>query len=274
MLTLPRGSAARRPPCRPVPVTTRYGTRGPHVQRRLYVLETHGRPGPHRSDRRCLRADAQPLPEPADVRLPGTRGPARYFVNYVKDQLVQRYGAGRVFGGGLRVRTTIDLALQEAARRAIEKVLPNPDGPAAALVAIDPSDGSVKAMFGGSSFRRSQFNLATQAERQPGSVVQADRAGGGLPPGDLAADGVRVEAGEDRRRRPDLVGAQLRGRLPGQGRPVAGDGAFRQLRLRAVDAARRTEADRRYRPQPRRRAARSTRTSRSASARSPSTRWT
>ena len=76
------------------------------------------------------RADERPLPAPEDVRLPGTRGPAPYFVNYVKDQLVERYGAGRVFGGGLRVRTTIDLDLQEAARRAIEKVLPNPEGPA------------------------------------------------------------------------------------------------------------------------------------------------
>jgi membrane peptidoglycan carboxypeptidase len=51
-------------------------------------------------------------------------------------------------------------------------VLTNPEGPAAALVAIDPPDGSVKAMFGGSSFRRSQFNLATQSERQPGSAFK------------------------------------------------------------------------------------------------------
>ncbi|HEY4621097.1 MAG TPA: transglycosylase domain-containing protein, partial [Gaiellaceae bacterium] len=69
------------------------------------------------------RANAKPLPSPEDVRLPGTRGPAPYFVNYVKDQLVERYRAGRVFGGGLRVTTTIDLKLQEQARAAIESVL-------------------------------------------------------------------------------------------------------------------------------------------------------
>ena len=41
-----------------------------------------------------------------DIRLPGTQGPAPYFVNYVKDDLVAQYGAGRVFGGGLKVKTT------------------------------------------------------------------------------------------------------------------------------------------------------------------------
>ena len=117
-------------------------------------------------------ANAEPLPAPEDVRLPGTRGPAPYFVNYVKDQLVEHYRAGGVFGGGLRVRTTIDLKLQEKARAAIEKVLRNPDGPAAALVALDPRTGAVRAMFGGRNFRHSQFNLAAQAQRQPGSAFK------------------------------------------------------------------------------------------------------
>ena len=84
-------------------------------------------------------ANRTPLPKPDDVRLPGTRGPAQYFVDYVKQQLVDRYGSGKVFGGGLRVMTTIDLDLQEQARKAISKVLTAPDGPAAALVAIDPA---------------------------------------------------------------------------------------------------------------------------------------
>jgi penicillin-binding protein 1A len=115
------------------------------------------------------QADATPLPKPKDVVLPGTGVRAPYFLNYVKDQLVEKYGTRRVFGGGLHVTTTIDLDLQRIARAAIAKILPDPNGPAAALVAIDPRDGSVKAMFGGTDFRKSQFNLATQAERQPGS---------------------------------------------------------------------------------------------------------
>jgi penicillin-binding protein 1A len=115
---------------------------------------------------RALRAR---LPRPADVHLSGGRGPAPYFTNYVQQQLIDRYGSGRVFGGGLRVTTTIDLQLQRIARQAITKWLPNPNGPAAALVAVDPRTGAVRTMIGGNSYRKSQFNLAVQGERQPGS---------------------------------------------------------------------------------------------------------
>jgi penicillin-binding protein 1A len=109
------------------------------------------------------------LPRPDDVRLSDTEGPAPYFTNYVKQQLIDRYGSGRVFGGGLRVKTTIDLNIQRFARQAITKWLTNPNGPSAALVAVDPRDGSVLAMIGGNNYRKSQFNLAVQGERQPGS---------------------------------------------------------------------------------------------------------
>ena len=119
--------------------------------------------------RDLVRAERRPLPRAEDVHLPGKQGPAPYFTNYVKQQLVDRYGSGRVFGGGLRVHTTIDLNVQRMARRAITKWLPDPHGPSAALVAIDPRNGKVLAMIGGNSYRKSQFNLAVQGERQPGS---------------------------------------------------------------------------------------------------------
>ena len=115
------------------------------------------------------QANAAKLPKPEDVRLPGTEGPAQHFVNYVKQQLIDEYGSAEVFGGGLKVRTTIDLDLQQKARDAISKWLTNPDGPSAALVAIDPRNGAVKAMVGGNNYRKSQFNLAVQGVRQPGS---------------------------------------------------------------------------------------------------------
>jgi len=114
-------------------------------------------------------ADGAPLPDPKDVRLPGIQGPAPYFVNYVKQQLISRYGTREVFGGGLNIQTTIDLRLQKLARKAIESVLREPDGPSAALVAIRPRTGEILAMYGGDNFRQSQFNLAVQGERQPGS---------------------------------------------------------------------------------------------------------
>src|SRR5688500_17091491 len=118
------------------------------------------------------KADRAPLPDPEDVRLPGTEGPAQHFVNYVKQQLIDEYGQTEVFGGGLKVRTTIDLDLQQAARDAISKWLTKPDGPSAALVAIDPRDGAVRAMIGGNNYRKSQFNLAVQGVRQPGSAFK------------------------------------------------------------------------------------------------------
>jgi penicillin-binding protein 1A len=114
-------------------------------------------------------AQEAPLPSPDQVKLPGTRGPEQYFAEYVKSQLIPYYGSGKVFGGGLKVYTTIDLDLQRLAREAVEKWLPDPNGPQAALVAIDPRDGKVLAMIGGSSFSKSEFNLAVHGERQPGS---------------------------------------------------------------------------------------------------------
>ena len=153
------------------------------------------------TQRQYERADKAPLPDPEDIRLPGTQGPAPYFVNYVKDALVAHYGAGRVFGGGLKVTTTIDLDLQLRARAAIESVLRNPDGPAAALVAIDPQSGAVKAMFGGRNFRHSQFNLAAQAKRQPGSsfkpfVLASAMEEGISPVTELESHPVSIDAGD------------------------------------------------------------------------------
>ena len=114
-----------------------------------------------------------PLPSPESVRQPATQSPAApYFANYVTNQLVERYGARHVFGGGMKVVTTIDLGLQKIAREAIDKVLPPSIGPSAALVAIDVHTGQVVAMIGGRNFRASQFNLATQGERQPGSAFK------------------------------------------------------------------------------------------------------
>jgi penicillin-binding protein 1A len=114
-------------------------------------------------------ADHAPLPKPESVHLPGSRGPAAFFTEYVKQQLIDTYGAAEVFGGGLHVTTSIDLGLQDMARNVVNQWLGERGMPSAALVAIDPRDGRVLAMYGGSSFRESQFNLAVQGERQPGS---------------------------------------------------------------------------------------------------------
>jgi penicillin-binding protein 1A len=116
-----------------------------------------------------LNADEQPLPRPRDIHLPVTTGRQGYFAEYVKQQLLPYYGSGKVFGGGLKIYSTIDLNMQHLAAQAIDEWLPNKDDPAAALVAIDPRDGRVLAMVGGRNYKKSQFNLAVQGERQPGS---------------------------------------------------------------------------------------------------------
>ncbi len=96
-----------------------------------------------------------------------------YFFGYVDQQLVQHYGQRLVESGGLRVRTTIDPALQRLAEHTIAQHLPSRDDPASALVAIDPRDGKLRAMAVWVPGReRLQFNLATQGRRQAGSAFK------------------------------------------------------------------------------------------------------
>jgi penicillin-binding protein 1A len=143
-------------------------------ERRRVVLDQMLQQGIIAADQyHAARSAAMPAPD--HIRLPGTQEKqGQYFVNYVKQQLVSDddYGPGAVFGGGLRVYTTLDTRLQKMARKAIAQVLKDPNGPQAALVAIDPRDGAIRAMVGGSNYRESQFNLAVQGERQPGSAFK------------------------------------------------------------------------------------------------------
>jgi penicillin-binding protein 1A len=100
----------------------------------------------------------------------------KYFVNYVIQELINKYGADAVYKDGLKIYTTIDMDMQRAAEEAM-KNLPNSSTdangnkqPQGALVAIDPATGYIKAMVGGRG--TDQFNRATMAERQPGSAFK------------------------------------------------------------------------------------------------------
>ncbi len=97
----------------------------------------------------------------------------QFFFDYVKQQLIDRYGIDVVRRGGLEVYTTIDLKLQELARKAIADHLNQPDQPSAALVTIDPSNGHILAMASSAEYGSTVFNYATQARRQPGSTFKA-----------------------------------------------------------------------------------------------------
>jgi penicillin-binding protein 1A len=97
---------------------------------------------------------------------------APYFLDEVRRYLLAKYGPTRVAQSGFRVQTTIDIGMQREADVAIHGVLNQRGDPRAALVAIDPRTGAVRAMYGGSNLARQPFNYATAAMRQPGSTMK------------------------------------------------------------------------------------------------------
>jgi penicillin-binding protein 1A len=112
-----------------------------------------------------------------------------YFVDYLKDWFLsnREFGATRedryrlLFTGGLRIHTTLQPAVQEAAQRAVDSVLSYPNDPSAAITVVDPRTGFVVAMVGGNvrDYRRDRdagrVNLATATGgtgRQSGSAFK------------------------------------------------------------------------------------------------------
>jgi penicillin-binding protein 1A len=95
-----------------------------------------------------------------------------YFFDYVQQELIDKYGVATVRQGGLKVHTTIQPQLQDAAKQAIVDAGYTSD-PAAAVVSIDPSNGSIVAMASSGTYQESNFNLAAQGHRQPGSSMKA-----------------------------------------------------------------------------------------------------
>ena len=104
-----------------------------------------------------------------------------YFKEHVRRELVERFGWQRVYQGGLRVYSTIDVTMQKAAEAAVTEGLqtidarrktPEPEPLQAALLAMDPATGHIRAMVGGRDFTKSSFNRAVQAHRQPGSAFK------------------------------------------------------------------------------------------------------
>jgi penicillin-binding protein 1A len=114
----------------------------------------------------------------SDIRLrPGSRLYTEirepYFFGYVRDQLIEVYGAERVRLGGLRVYTTIRPRYQRLAEEAIRSTLTYSTDPAAAIVSISPRTGAIRAMAAVIPNQpKNQFNLLSQARRQTGSTFK------------------------------------------------------------------------------------------------------
>jgi penicillin-binding protein 1A len=93
----------------------------------------------------------------------------QFFFDYVRSELIRRYGRRVVEQGGLKVFTTINLRFQELARQAIANHVGYAGAPSAALATVDPDNGHILAMASSATYGQTVFNYAAQAHRQPGS---------------------------------------------------------------------------------------------------------
>ncbi|HWN72327.1 MAG TPA: transglycosylase domain-containing protein, partial [Solirubrobacterales bacterium] len=122
------------------------------------------------SEARAKQAMASGLRVNLDEGYFGHRQP--YFFDYVENKLIEEYGVNTVRRGGLEVQTTIDPELQRVGLEAMRSTLPYSTDPSSALVSIDPRNGEIRAMVSSSTYGSSQFNLAAQGHRQPGSTFK------------------------------------------------------------------------------------------------------
>jgi penicillin-binding protein 2D len=108
--------------------------------------------------------------QPISVVHPGE---APYYLAHIRNKLIERYGAGIIEQGGLEVTAAMDLNLQRLAERVLRegvgRISPKLEG---ALISLDPSTGDVLAVTGGTDFKRSPYNRAFFAKRQPGSAIK------------------------------------------------------------------------------------------------------
>jgi len=106
-----------------------------------------------------------------------TQKVAPYFVDYVRDQLIAKYGTETVYKGGLKVYTTLDLRLQTLANEILLSNIPEGEKdskgltqPQAAMIVLDAREGYIRAMVGGRG--EDEFNRAVMSYRQPGSAFK------------------------------------------------------------------------------------------------------
>jgi penicillin-binding protein 1A len=139
------------------------------LKRRNLVLSQMREQG-YIDEREYADLSKRALPAESQIRTPRKISKVPYYTAWVEQQLVDRYGTGATFGGGLKIRTTLDLGYQQAAEQAVARLAGV--GPSVALVALDNTTGGVRAMVGGNDFEKTPFNLATQGHRQPGSAFK------------------------------------------------------------------------------------------------------
>jgi penicillin-binding protein 1B len=153
----------------------RAAARKAHVLDRMLTLNKIGR----EDDRQAL---LEPIPASRPVLQERF---APYFVDFVRQQLAEHYSPAVLSSEGLRIFTTLDTQQQRAAEETLVKGLSGletayphlrRDDPIARLqgilIAVQPQTGQIKAMVGGRDYAVSQFNRASHAKRQPGSLFK------------------------------------------------------------------------------------------------------
>ena len=127
------------------------------------------------SDREASKAMAAPLTT-NPKRLKRLVRKASYFTDYVEQELPKYISTEELNAGGVVVETTLNPQWQKAAEEAIDYSLDRYSKSMkfqqAALVALEPKTGEIKAMVGGRDFGTNQYNRVTQAQRQPGSTFK------------------------------------------------------------------------------------------------------
>ncbi|MGM0568099.1 MAG: penicillin-binding protein 1A, partial [Elusimicrobiota bacterium] len=177
-----------------------------------------------------MQANAEPMPGKTfrEVKKPGD-----YFVEHIRRKLMPVFGKDKLYRGGLRIYTTLDLQMQEKAELALDSALENQDNyfkedileeimeenedlesieevklstsamkqaeekfkkAQGSIVAIDPKVGQVRVMVGGRDFEESEFNRVTQSKRQPGSAFKPFVYAAALDHGFTPADILYDEA--------------------------------------------------------------------------------
>jgi membrane peptidoglycan carboxypeptidase len=119
-------------------------------------------------------AEAQADPKfRIEEKRPGPPAKAPGFQDWLRAQLLRELGDKTLYTSGLRIKTSLDLDLQDEAENAIKEILNRPGDPQAAVVTIDVATGGVRVMVGGPpKTRLGEYNLATQARRQSGSAFK------------------------------------------------------------------------------------------------------
>ncbi len=149
-------------------------------QRQSYVLE---RMQEQRYITAAERAEAEKAPLSFKQQESINISQAPYFTEYIRQLIEKKYGSKGLYESGLRIETSLDIAMEKAAEESVragleeyekreKRRITNAQKVQGALVCIDPFTGYIRALVGGRDFANTQFNRAVQAQRQPGSAFK------------------------------------------------------------------------------------------------------